>query len=179
MKLVGVSGSLIGMKIVNAVTEILKTAKAIDSSIETELIDLKEYELELFHGPSLAYYNQDTWDLVQKITTADMLVFGSPIYQASYSGVLKNLLDFMPEHAFKNKVTGIVTVAGSEKHFLVSEYQLKPVLTYLKGIVPSEHVFITNESFDEEGYLIDDSISYRVEKLVKEMIRLQHNLDNE
>ncbi|SES91702.1 FMN reductase/FAD reductase [NAD(P)H] [Salinibacillus kushneri] len=177
MKLVGVSGSLVGSKILEAVYHFLNTAKAIDPTIKTELIDLKEEDVELFHGPSLSFYNQNTWDVVNKITTADFLLFSTPIYQASISGSFKNLLDYMPQNAFKGKVTGFITVGGSGKHALVGDYQLKPILSYLKGIIPNNNVFIHNTSFAEEGDLEDEKVIRRLEKLAKEMISLQKGLN--
>src|SRR5690606_11078067 len=108
MKLVGVSGALSGDKTAVAVHSVLDAARRIDSTIDTELIDLRDYDIEFVVGLPLASYNEDTWNVVQKILSADFLVFGTPIYQASLSGALKNLLDHLPEYAFRNKVTGMV-----------------------------------------------------------------------
>ncbi|GAA0489327.1 NAD(P)H-dependent oxidoreductase [Salinibacillus aidingensis] len=177
MKLVGVSGSMVGSKILESVYHFLNTAKAMDPNIKTELIDLKDEDIELFHGPSLSFYDQNTWDVIHKITSADFLVFATPIYQASFGGAFKNLLDYMPQNAFKGKVTGFITVGGSGKHALVGEYQLKPILAYLKGIVPNHNVFIHNTSFAEEGDLEDEKVIRRMEKLADEMITLQKGLN--
>ncbi len=46
-------------------------------------------KLTFFNGAPLADYNDDTWNIVKKISSADFLVFGTPIYQASISGALK------------------------------------------------------------------------------------------
>lgn len=174
VKLVGVSGTLAGEKTAQAVNELLAAATSIDPKLEIELIDLREYEVELCRGEPLSYYNDDTWKVVKKILAADLLLFATPVYQASISGVLKNLLDYMPENAFKNKVTGIIATAWSEKHFLVPEYHLKPVLSYLKGMIPSTNVFIPNKSFDiETNELNDPNISRRIVNLAEEMIFLQ------
>ncbi len=177
MKLVGISGSLAGWKTYNVIEEVLSAAKKIDPTIETELIDLKDYEIELVNGSPLSFYNKDTWNVVQKIVNADLLVFGSPIYQASITGSLKNLLDHLPINGLKSKVTGIVTLAGSEKHFLVGEYQLRPILAYLKGIVPYSNVFVTNDAFDDESELVDKNIIERLHNLANEMIQLQQYID--
>src|SRR5690606_6415553 len=67
MKLVGISGSLAGWKTYNVIEEVLSAAKKIDPTIETELIDLKDYEIELVNGSPLSFYNKDTWNVVQKI----------------------------------------------------------------------------------------------------------------
>ena len=42
MKLVGISGSLIGSKTAKAVNEVLVAAKSLDPAIQVELIDLRE-----------------------------------------------------------------------------------------------------------------------------------------
>ncbi|MFD2628518.1 NADPH-dependent FMN reductase [Oceanobacillus kapialis] len=172
MKLVGISGSVVGDKTSQAVHDVLMAAKSFDSSLETELIDLKEYDIEIVRGFPLVSYNQDTWDVVNKITSADALVFGSPIYQASISGVLKNLFDHLPVDAFKSKVTGMVTTGGVEKHFLVSEYQLKPILSYLKGMVPTYSVFVHNDDFNDDNEITNKLVNERITKLSQEMLQL-------
>ncbi|NHM30645.1 NADPH-dependent FMN reductase [Neobacillus terrae] len=176
MKLVGVSGSLIGSKTSKAVFEVLQAAKAIDPSIEIELIDLKDYEVEFVKGTPLSYYNNDTVKVVNTVSTADFLVIGTPIYQASIPGALKNLFDHMPMDVFKNKVTGMITTAGTDKHFLVQEFQLKPILTYLKGVVPSANVFVHNNDFNENNEITNPEVNNRIRLLADEMIFLQKSL---
>ncbi|MFD1039312.1 NADPH-dependent FMN reductase [Virgibacillus byunsanensis] len=179
MKLIGISGALAGDKTSLAVNDVLVAAQLLDSSLQTELIDLREYEVEFAVGAPLADYNEDTWNVVNKILSADFLVFGTPIYQASITGALKNLLDHFPENAFKYKVTGMVATGWSDKHFLVPEYQLKPVLSYFKGLVPTGNVFIHNDSFNEESEeIIDRNVADRIQKLAEEMIYLQQGINN-
>ncbi len=179
MKLVGISGALAGEKTSLAVNDVLVAAQLLDSAIQTELIDLREYDVEFAVGAPLADYNEDTWDVVSKIASADFLVFGTPIYQASISGALKNLLDHFPENAFKYKVTGIVATGWSSNHFLVPEYQLKPVLSYFKGLVPTGNVFIHNDAFNlESDEITDRNVSDRIKTLADEMIYLQRGINN-
>ena len=179
MKLIGVSGSLTGEKTPLAVNDVLVAAQMQDSTIQTELIDLRDYEIEFAIGTALGDYNDDTWEVVQKIMSADFLVFGTPIYQASISGVLKNLLDLFPEYAFRYKVTGVVATGLSNKHFLVPEYQLKPILTYFKGLTPTNSVFVHYDSFNEESdEIIDPDVTKRIQKLAHEMIYLQRGINN-
>ena len=179
MKLVGGSGALAGDKTSIAVNDVLVAARRYDSSVQTELIDLRDYEIEFVIGAPLADYNEDTWNVVQKILAADFLVFGTPIYQASISGALKNLFDHLPEYALKHKVTGMVATGWSNKHFLVLEYHLRSILSYFKGLVPSGNVFIHNDSFDiETDEFTDARVSERIQKLAEEMVYLQRGIIN-
>ncbi|MGJ9457509.1 NADPH-dependent FMN reductase [Oceanobacillus sp. CF4.6] len=179
MKLVGISGALAGDKTSLAVNNVLVAAQLYDRTIQKELIDLREYEIEFSVGAPLADYNDDTRAVVSKILSADFLVFGTPIYQASISGALKNLFDLLPENAFKYKVTGIVATGWSNNHFLVPEYQLKPILSYFKGLIPTGNVYIQNDSFNlESDEIINHTISERIQKLAEEMIYLQRGINN-
>ena len=176
MKLLGISGSLAGSKTAIAVKETLNIAKRQDGNLETELLDLKDYDVEMVKGYPLEKYNEDTQKVVKKILSADMLVIGTPIYQASISGVLKNLFDHIPQEAFDGKVVGMVATAGSEKHYLVSEYHLKPIIAFLKGTLPARNVFVHNSCFDETNKITNEDVLDRMEKMSQEMIKLQKAL---
>ena len=178
MKLVGVSGSLIGSKTSKSVFEVLNAAKKFDPAIETELVDLKDYDVEFVRGTPLSNYNEDTVKVINTILTADFLVFGTPIYQASISGALKNLLDHIPTDSFKSKVTAIVSTGGSDKHFLVAEYHLKPILTFLKGVVPNGSVFVQNAAFNEENEISNPDVLSRIQSLSEEMLFLQKSISS-
>lgn len=178
MKLVGISGALTGWKTNMAIHYVLEAAKDLDSNVKTELIDLKDYEVEFVRGDPLALYNEDTWNVVNKVMTADLLVFGTPIYQASLTGALKNLLDHFPVDAFKRKVTGIVTTGAVEKHFLVSEYQIKPILSYLKGLVPTGNIFIHSDSYNEDNEIINEDVFRRINLFADEMLFLQQSINS-
>ncbi|WP_339282398.1 NAD(P)H-dependent oxidoreductase [Oceanobacillus sp. FSL K6-3682] len=179
MKLVGISGAPAGDKTAIAVNQVLVHARHFDSSLKTELIDIRDYEIDFFNGAPLADYNDDTWNIVKKISSADFLVFGTPIYQASISGALKNLLDHLPEFVFKRKVTGMVATGWSNKHFLVMEYHLRPILSYFKGLVPSGNVFVHNSAFNmDSDEIIDERVLERLQALAEEMVSLQQGMKN-
>lgn len=179
MKVVGVAGALAGWKTNVVVHHVLEALKQIDSTILTELIDLRDVEVEFARGEPLAFYNDDTFQVINTISEADMLVFGTPIYQASITGALKNLLDHFPVEAFKGKVTSIITTGAVDKHFLVSEYHLKPVLSYLKGLVPTISIFAHNDIFSDVNEIIDETVQSKIEALAKEMIQLQAALNKD
>jgi FMN reductase len=59
---------------------------------------------------------------------ADGVVVGTPVYKASYSGVLKALLDLLPQHALAGKTVLPLATGGSTAHVLAIDYALRPVL---------------------------------------------------
>jgi FMN reductase len=61
------------------------------------------------------------------------LLVGSPVYKGAYSGVLKAVLDLMPQDILQHKPVLPLMTGGSPSHLLALEYTLKPVLATLKG----------------------------------------------
>ncbi|WP_336320088.1 NADPH-dependent FMN reductase [Streptomyces lavendofoliae] len=60
---------------------------------------------------------------------ADGVVVGTPVYKASYSGVLKALLDLLPQYALAGKTVLPLATGGSTAHVLAIDYALRPVLS--------------------------------------------------
>lgn len=147
VKIVGISGSIVGSKTRIAVEHVLKYISNQYDSVEVELIDLKDYELVFSDGRSVDAYTGDTRFVLEKILDSDGILIGTPTFQASIPGTLKNLFDLLPMDAFRHKAIGILATAGSAKHYLVPEQQLKPILTYMLGWVLPKYVFIEEKDF--------------------------------
>lgn len=173
MKIIGISGSLSGYKTMTIVFKVLKAAKSLNPNIETELIDLKDYDVEFVNGAPLSFYNADTVKVVDTIMAADGLIIGTPIYQASISGVLKNLLDHLPVDGLMGKTVGMVATGGTDKHYLVMDYHLRSILTFLKANVAGSNVFVNDKYFDAENDIVNRNILLRFEHLAKEVLSIQ------
>ncbi|MFJ5779178.1 NADPH-dependent FMN reductase [Streptomyces sp. NPDC093094] len=59
---------------------------------------------------------------------ADGVVIGTPVYKAAYSGLLKSLLDLLPQYALAGKTVLPLATGGSTAHVLAIDYALRPVL---------------------------------------------------
>jgi FMN reductase len=69
---------------------------------------------------------------------ADGVVIGTPVYKAAYSGLLKSLLDLLPQYALAGKTVLPLATGGSTAHVLAIDYALRPVLSSMGAahIVP-------------------------------------------
>lgn len=68
---------------------------------------------------------------VQAVLAADAIVVATPIYKASYSGLLKAFLDLLPQGAMAGKVVLPLATGGTIAHLLAIDYSLRPVLASL------------------------------------------------
>lgn len=67
-------------------------------------------------------------EATELFASADGVVVGTPVYKASYSGVLKALLDLLPQYALTGKTVLPLATGGSTAHVLAIDYALRPVL---------------------------------------------------
>ena len=71
------------------------------------------------------------WSAADTIAQADGVVVATPVYKASYTGLLKAFLDLLPENALAGKVVLPLVTGGTIGHLLAIDYALRPVLTAL------------------------------------------------
>ena len=85
------------------------------------------------------------------VAQARAIVVATPVYKASYSGLLKTFLDLLPANALAGKGVLPIATAGSLAHCLVLEYALKPVLSALGGASFLPGVCLTDTDFVYNG----------------------------
>ncbi|BAQ08587.1 NADH-dependent FMN reductase [Bacillus sp. OxB-1] len=178
MKLLGISGTIVGMKTSILVNEVLEEIKLLDDSIEVELLDLREFDMQFADGRPFEKYNEDTQKIIRKLESADFFLFGSPVFNGSIPAPLKNIFDLMPPSSFRNKVMGFVANGGTYQHYLMIENQLKPIAGYLRAYTAPNYVYAHNSHFDQDNRIIDDEVQSRIKLLAEELVFMQNNMNS-
>lgn len=171
MKIVGLSGSIIGSKTRTAMNTTIDTIKTKYPEADVTLLDLADYELPFSDGRNYLEYEGDAAYVTKTLIDADAIIVGTPIFQASIPGTLKNVFDLLPQRAFEDKIASILVTAGSAKHYLIAEQQLRPILTYMKAHVTQGLVFIEEADFFNKE-IVNDDVFFRIERLVEDTMML-------
>lgn len=107
-------------------------------------------------------------DVIDALAGADGVVVASPVYKAAYSGLLKALLDLLPQAALAGKVVLPLVTGGTPAHVLAIDYALRPVLSALGAHHVMQGWFVLDRDIDRpaDGRLTVDPASagplYRV-----------------
>jgi len=90
---------------------------------------------------------------VELFDRADGVVVATPVYKASYSGLLKTLLDLLPQRALADKVVLPLATGGTQGHLVAIDYALRPLLTSMGAdrLVPGCFVLDRLIQYGEEG----------------------------
>jgi chromate reductase len=168
MKIVGLSGSLrqgsYNTLLLNAAAELL-----------TEGVELQVYEYA-----DVPMYIEDldgaarpvpVRRMLEAISTADAVLFATPEYNHSISGVLKNAIDWASRPAFESVLTGKpagvlsasmspIGGARAQQHLkLILAATLTPVYTVNEYLLP-----LAQQAFDEQGRLTDETARRRLQR---------------
>jgi NAD(P)H-dependent FMN reductase len=115
----------------------------VQRNIEVSLIDLKEYPLPVLGSPNP--HPEHVQFISRQFSEADSLLFVSPEYHGSFSGVIKNALDHF-WNEFKKKPIGVVTVSSGKLGGINASTHLQHVILSLgayplplKFLVPEVH----------------------------------------
>jgi SsuE family FMN reductase len=107
------------------------------------------------------------------LRSADAVVVASPVYQSSYSGLLKVFLDLLPQFAFRGKAVLPLLTGGSTAHVLAVDYALRPVLASLGAshiaqgwFVPSNHI----RPYPDGGVLIEHTSLIPLTQIITEFL---------
>ena len=92
---------------------------------------------------------------IDLLLDVDLILVVSPIYRASYPGMVKAFFDELPHEALINKVALPIMVGGTDRHYLATRYTWAVMLQELGAIVPKA-LFILDSSIDKERDLISD-----------------------
>ncbi|MBB6452526.1 FMN reductase [Salirhabdus euzebyi] len=171
MKIVGIAGSIVGSKTKTAMEYTVKAMNEKYPNVDVTLIDLAEYNVQFSDGRNYLEYEGDTGYITKTIMEADAVIMGTPVFQASIPATLKNIFDLLPQNAFRDKVVSLLVTAGSAKHYLIPEQQIKPILAYMKAQIVQTYVFIEEKDFNRKE-ITNEDVKFRIERLVEDTVVL-------
>lgn len=155
-RIVAVSGSLHEPSKTTALLRAIAYAIAERAEVEVQLIELTTI------GPALAgalrrdHLPASVEEQLVAIEQADLLIVGSPVYRASFTGLFKHLFDFVGQYALVGKPVLLAATGGGERHALIIDHQLRPLFSFFQALTLPVGVYASDTDFD--GYVINSEI---------------------
>ncbi|MFK4761752.1 FMN reductase [Microbacterium sp. ZW T5_45] len=147
-RVVAVSGSLHEPSKTTALIRAIAAAIAERAEVTVEVIELTDI------GPSLAgalrrdQLPASVEEKIVAIEEADLLIVGSPVYRASFTGLFKHLFDFVGQYALVGKPVLLAATGGGERHALIIEHQLRPLFAFFQALTLPLGVYASDTDFD-------------------------------
>jgi NAD(P)H-dependent FMN reductase len=141
---------------------------AADRGAETELLDLREYDLPVFDPD-----DEDAGDaerLRRTVRDADALILGTPMYHGSYASPLKIAIDYCGFDEFENKTVGLLGIAGGSFPITALDH-LRAVCRALDAwVLPHQAAVPRASGKFEDGEFVDADLAERVAVLGERVV---------
>lgn len=89
----------------------------------------------------------DVLGALRAVEDAGILVVSTPVYRATYSGLLKVFFDLLPQDALEGTVALPIATGGGPSHFLAIDLGLRPLLASLGAVVIPGGIYATDSQF--------------------------------
>jgi FMN reductase len=106
-------------------------------------------------GELLAPTHPAADDARARVSRSAVVVVATPVYKASYTGLLKAFLDLYGHDGLRGVVAVPLVVSGNPAHSLAGEVHLRPVLVELGAVVPTRAVALT----EAQLATLDDAVA--------------------
>lgn len=103
--------------------------------------------------------------------SVDAFVLSSPEYHGTMSGVMKNSLDWLSFNQTSGKIFGFISTLGGQSNTTTLNH-IRTVARWIHGFSIPEQIAIpkVKNAFDEDGNLIDEELSSRLDKFVDSIV---------
>lgn len=150
----------------NSLTEIAvrRALEGVGSAGETSLLRLADIKLPLHDGSSGSAVADEVQEFRERIRESSALVIGTPVYHGSFTGVLKNSLDWLGFRELEGKMIGLVGVAGGGGGAYEALSGLRNVGRALHAWVVPQQVSVDDawKAFDDKGHASNSDLDQRL-----------------
>jgi len=106
-------------------------------------------DLAAFGSGLLDWSDTEVGEAVEAVRGLDLVIFASPTYKASYTGLLKVFLDRFPSNGLDGVVAVPLMLGAGPGHQLAPEVFLKPVLAELGAILPTRALYVVDSAYED------------------------------
>ncbi|MEL6252081.1 MAG: NAD(P)H-dependent oxidoreductase [Bacteroidota bacterium] len=140
--------------------------------IHCEYLDLLEYKLPMLteRWKEQEPVDEGLLSFSDTLKSSDAIIFISPEYHGSYTGVLKNAVDhFWPE--FYKKVIGVVVTGSGKFGGINASSQMQQLILSLGAYPMPQKLVIPyiQDTFTEDGTLLKDEIRQQSMRFIEEL----------
>lgn len=169
--ILGISGSVMRPSRTTTLVSAVLDAITARTTVRPRLVELVDAGPDLFSALTSDKLQGSAAEIVRAVETADVLVVGTPVYRASYTGALKHLFDLVRYDALAGKPVVLLATGGTHLHGLVTEHQLRPMFGFFNALTVPTTIYAVEADF-RDYRLVNPAIADRIDRVVTEVVTL-------
>ena len=106
---------------------------------------------------------------IEQIAAADAVIAAAPVYKAGLSGLFKSFVDVLDNDLLIAKPVVLAATAGTARHALVADDQMRPMFAYLRTMTAPTSLFAAPEDWS------DPALATRIDRAALELVLLMES----
>jgi FMN reductase len=137
--------------------------------VTVSLIELRELAADISTALTSQLITPKLGQAIAVLAEADGLVVSTPVYKAGPSGLFKSFFDVLDNDLLIAKPVLLSATAGTARHALVADDQLRPLFAYLRAMTAPTSLFAAPEDW------ADPALNQRIDRAARELVLLMES----
>jgi len=116
------------------------------------VIELGPLAGEIAHAIVSGFPQEDLLAAIGKLAAADGVIVATPVYKAGISGLFKSFVDILDNDLLIAKPIVLAATAGTARHALVIDDQLRPLFAFMRALTTPTSVFAAPEDWADSSF---------------------------
>jgi FMN reductase len=144
-------------------------AEARGATVRTTAIGLRELAADVTTALTSQLVTPRLRQAIDALAAADGVIAATPVYKAGPSGLFTSFIDVLDNDLLIGKPVVLAATAGTARHALVADDQLRPLFAYLRTLPVPTSLFAAPEDWG------DGSLSQRIDRAAFELVLLMES----
>ncbi|MHA6692790.1 CE1759 family FMN reductase [Devosia sp. A449] len=111
------------------------------------IIDLAPLAVDIAKAMVAGFPSEKLQAAIDSLASADAVIAATPVYKAGISGLFKSFIDLIDSDLLIAKPVLLGATAGTARHAMVTDDQMRPLFAFLRAIPMPTSVFVTPDDW--------------------------------
>jgi FMN reductase len=125
----------------------LEVLREMDVSATNGLVEVAPLAVDVARASVTGVPSAELQAAIEQIASADAVIASAPVYKAGISGLFKTFVDVLDNDLLIAKPVVLAATAGSSRHALVVDEQMRSLFAYMRALTLPTSVFAAPEDW--------------------------------
>jgi FMN reductase len=139
------------------------------NEVTTRVIDLREVAADVSAALTSQLISPKLQQAITALGEADGIIVSTPVYKAGPSGLFTSFFQALDNDLVIGKPVVLAATAGTARHALVADDQMRPMFAYLRTLTVPTALFAAPEDWN------DPALAVRIDRAALELVLLMES----
>jgi FMN reductase len=146
----------------------LESLRELGSPGAASYVELAPLAVDIARATVAGFPSGELQASIDRVAAADAVIAATPVYKAGISGLFKSFVDLLDNDLLIAKPVLLAATAGSGRHALVADQQMRPLFAYMRALALPTSVFAAPEDWG------GSELGERIQRSANELAVLVH-----